>query len=32
MIVEISNGDRLRSEGEIDLATLKYHGQMYAAD
>ena len=31
MKVEISNGDSLRSEGEIDLASLQYSGKMYAA-
>ena len=32
MIVDVSNGDRLRSEGEISLATLEYTGKIYAAD
>ena len=30
--VEISNGDRIRSEGEIDLETLMYTGKLYAVD
>jgi hypothetical protein len=29
--IQVSNGDSLRSEGEIDLATLLYKGAMYEA-
>ena len=29
--IQISNGDSLRSEGEIDLATLLFKGAMYEA-
>jgi hypothetical protein len=32
MLIEVSNGDRLRSEGEVDLETLMYKGQLYEAD
>ena len=32
MIVEVSNGDKLRSEGQISLATLEYTGQMFAVE
>ncbi len=31
LVMEISNGDRIRSEGEIDLATRTYSGKLYAA-
>ena len=30
MKLEISNGDRIRSEGEIDLGTRTYAGKLYA--
>lgn len=32
MLAEISNGDRVRTEGEIDLATLRYSGKIFATD
>lgn len=32
MLTEISNGDKLRSEGEISLETLVYSGKIFNAD
>ena len=31
-VIVVSNGDRIRCEGEVDLATRTFTGQMYAAD
>ena len=31
-VLEVSNGDRLRCEGQIDLATRTFTGQMYEAE
>jgi hypothetical protein len=32
MVTEVSNGDRVRSEGQISLDTLEYTGQLFAVD
>ena len=32
MEVEVSNGDRIRTEGEIDLESLTYTGKIFQAD
>ena len=31
-LIAVSNGDRIRCEGQVDLATRTFTGQMYAAD
>jgi len=31
-VIEVSNGDRIRCEGEVDLATRTFTGQMFEAD
>ncbi len=32
MVTEVSNGDKVRSEGQISLETLEYTGQLFAVD
>jgi len=31
-VIAVSNGDRIRCEGQVDLATRTFTGQMYAAE
>ena len=32
MVVNVSSGERVRSEGEVSLSTLEYTGKLYASD